>query len=151
MATGLSTAVMDRRVYMIRLEVHNMRAYENQEREGKSENHVTIALLLGDGQTVRLDMGTDPITFAGVLEIAFRENIVSGRTIRISDTRVTGCPRDFDPDHTRAASGGNRRVRDFLMLMRGNSRQLYRFMCTDFVAQGCRFWVYVSIPTGSRL
>jgi hypothetical protein len=53
----------------MRVEVHNLRHGEIQERQGKSENHLTFALLLGDGQSVRFDMTPDAITHIGSMVV----------------------------------------------------------------------------------
>lgn len=52
-------------VHRFRVEVHNLRAYEEEERSGKSENHITLAMLLGSNESVRIDMAPNQNTNLG--------------------------------------------------------------------------------------
>jgi hypothetical protein len=89
---------LDRRVHRVRIEVHNLRYGEKNERTGWSENHVTCALLLGDGQSVRIDMTPQVMTHNGTMMIQDRNTIVSKRTVRLTDINAVGCQNNFDPD-----------------------------------------------------
>jgi hypothetical protein len=73
----------------MRVEVHNLRHGETQEREGKSENHLTFALLLGDGQSVRFDMTPDAITHIGSMVVQDRDEYSSLSYRTIADHFIT--------------------------------------------------------------
>jgi hypothetical protein len=136
-----SNTHLSRRVHRMRVEVHNLRHGETQEREGKSENHLTFALLLGDGQSVRFDMTPDAITHIGSMVVQDRDEIVSMKTVRLTDVNAVGCQNSFDPDRTPSRCGRGRSVDCFLQFLLNHQMNRYRFMYVDSQAVGCRYWV----------
>ncbi|WPH01243.1 Hypothetical protein R9X50_00408000 [Acrodontium crateriforme] len=135
------TRYSSRRVYRIRVEVHNMRHDENTERDEKSENHVTFALLIGNGQSVRFDMTPNPRTRLGRLVVRGRAETVSRRTIRLTDINALGCPNNFDPDRPPPQQGQGYTVNDFLQYILRFGLHRYRFMYIDSQPLGCRYWI----------
>jgi hypothetical protein len=121
--------------------MHNLRHGETQEREGKSENHLTFALLLGDGQSVRFDMTPDAITHIGSMVVQDRDEIASMKTVRLTDVNAVGCQNSFDPDRTPSRCGRGRSVDCFLQFLLNHQMNRYRFMYMDSQAVGCRYWV----------
>jgi hypothetical protein len=101
-------------VHRVRIEVHDLRRDDEQERQGRSENHITFALLLGDGQSVRFDMTPDAITHISTVIVQDRDEIVSRRTVRLTDINTVGCQNSFDPDRTPSQYGRGRSVDCFL-------------------------------------
>lgn len=136
-----SNTHLSRRVYRMRIEVHNLRSGETHERDGRSENHLTFALLLGDGQSVRFDMTPDAITHVGSMVMQDRDDIVSRKTIRLTDVNAVGCQNSFDPDKTPSRYGGGRSVDCFLQFLLSHQMNRYRFMYVDSRSVGCRYWV----------
>jgi len=132
---------LSRRVHRVRIEVHNLRHDETQEREGQSENHFTFALLLGNGQSVRFDMTPDAVTHIGTMVMQDRDDIVSRKTIRLTDINAVGCQNNFDPDRTPSRHGQGLSVDCFLQFLLSHQMSRYRFMYVDSHAMGCRYWV----------
>jgi hypothetical protein len=132
---------LSRRVHRLRIEVHNLRYGENQESKGRSENHLTFALLLGNGQSVRFDMTPHAMTHIGTLVVQDRDEIVSRRTVRLTDINAVGCQNSFDPDRTPSQYGRGRSVDCFLQFLLSHHMSRYRFMYVDSRAVGCRYWV----------
>lgn len=132
---------LDRRVHRMRIEVHNLRYDEEQERKGKSENHFTFALLLGNGQSVRFDMTPNAVTHIGTMVMQDRDDIVSRKTVRLTDVNAVGCQNNFDPDTTPSEHGRGRCVDSFLQFLLSQHMSRYRFMYVDSQAMGCRYWV----------
>jgi hypothetical protein len=137
-------ARLQRPVYRFRVEVHNLRADEDGEREGKSENHVTFAMMLGNGESVRVDMGPHPTSKLGKMVVRYRADIVSSKTLRLTDINALGCPNSFDP--SRDPEPWKSRVTRYSVdqvlsgLVSGNMHR-YRFMYIDSQPLGCRYWM----------
>jgi len=131
-------------VYRLRVEVHNLRAGEDGEREGKSENHVTFAMMLGNDESVRVDMGPSPTTNLGKMVVRYRDDIVSNKTLRLTDINALGCSDNFDPSRdpepwkNRVARCSVDQV--LCRLVNGNMHR-YRFMYIDSQPLGCRYWM----------
>lgn len=132
---------LSKAVHRVRIEVHNLRAEESEERDGKSENHVTFAMLLGGGESVRVDMAPNPTTNLGKLSVRYRDNIVSAKTIRLSDINARGCSDNFDPDRRPARNSHSHSVNQFLLHIVTSNMHRYRFMEIDGQPLGCRCWV----------
>jgi hypothetical protein len=132
---------LGRRVHRVRIEVHDLRRDDEQERQGRSENHLTFALLLGDGQSVRFDMTPDAITHISTVIVQDRDEIVSRRTVRLTDINTVGCQNSFDPDRTPSQYGRGRSVDCFLQFLLSHRMSRYVFMYVDSQAVGCRYWV----------
>jgi hypothetical protein len=132
---------LNRRVHRVRIEVHNLRCGEENERYGWSENHVTCALLLGDGQSVRIDMTPEVMTHNGTMIIQDRNRIVSNKTVRLTDINAVGCQNDFDPDRSPSELGLGRSVGSFTHFLHEQHLDRYRFMYVNSQAMGCRYWV----------
>ena len=132
---------LGRRVHRVRIEVHNLRYGDAQEEEGKSENHLTFALLLGDGQSVRFDMTPDTITHIGAMVVQDRDEIVSKKTVRLTDVNAAGCQNNFDPDRTPSLRGRGLSVDCFLQFILSHQMNRYRFIYVDSHTVGCRYWV----------
>jgi hypothetical protein len=130
-------------VYRIRLEVHNLRADEDEERDGKSENHVTFAMLLGGGESVRVDMAPDQSTNLGKMSVRFRDAIVSNKTVRLTDVNARGCFNGFDPDRrpTPDTRFPPHSVQAVLLCLLNSNMHRYRFMYIDSQPLGCRYWM----------
>lgn len=131
----------ERRVHRVRIEVHNLRKDEGSAREGRSENHVTCALMLGSGQSVRIDMTPDADTHKGTMVLQERDRIVSRRTIRLTDINAAGCQNNFDPDQTPSLHGRGHSVATFVNFLLDHHLDRYRFIYVDSHAMGCRYWV----------
>jgi hypothetical protein len=131
----------ERRVHRVRIEVHNLRKDDGWERQGRSENHVTCALMLGNGQSVRIDMTPDADTHQGTMVLQGRERIVSRRTLRLTDINATGCQNNFDPDWTPSLHGRGLSVATFVNFLLDHHLDRYRFIYVDSHAMGCRYLV----------
>lgn len=131
----------EKRVHRVRIEVHNLRKEEGRQRKGRSENHVTCALMLGSGQSVRIDMTPDADTRKGTVVLQGRDRIVSRRTIRLTDINAAGCQNDFDPDRTPSQHGRGHSVATLAKFLLDHHLDRYRFLYVDSRAMGCRFWV----------
>lgn len=130
-------------VHRFRVEVHNLRAYEDEERSGKSENHVTLAMLLGSDESVRIDMAPNQKTNLGRMEVLYRNAIVSGRAIRVTDVKARGSLNGFEPDRRppRSDPASVYTVNQILMALVDNNVHRYRFVYIDSQPLGCRHWM----------
>jgi hypothetical protein len=134
-------AYSERRVHRVRIEVHNLRKDEKRKRGGRSENHVTCALMLGNGQSVRIDMTPDAKTHKGTMVLMGRDKIVSRRTLRLTDINAAGCQNNFDPDRTPSLHGRGHSVANFIDFLLDRRLDRYRFIYVDSHIMGCRYWV----------
>lgn len=132
---------MSQRVHRVRVEVHNLRFGEGQEREGKSENHLTFALLLGNGRSVRFDMTPNTQTHVGNMESQYRNATVSKRAIRSVDIDAICCQNNFDPNEAPSQHGQGYSVGSFSRFIIDHQLDRYRFLYVDSQAMGCRYWV----------
>jgi hypothetical protein len=134
---------LQKAVYRIRLEVHNLRAEEDGERDGKSENHVTFAMLLGNGESVRVDMAPNPTTHLGKMDVRYRDDIVSRKTLRLTYVNARGCEKYFDPDQSPTADERYppSSVDQILSFLVASNMHRYRFLYIDAQPLGCRYWM----------
>ena len=130
-----------RPVYRFRIEIHNLRDGELEQKDSKSENHATIALLLGRSESVRIDMSSDSLSPLSRMDVRARGDIVSRRTIRMTDINATGCPDSFDPDRMPPLSSHSRTVEDVLTFLLVNRLNRYQLMYIDSQPLGCRYRV----------
>ncbi|KAK4551540.1 hypothetical protein LTR86_011103 [Recurvomyces mirabilis] len=129
-------------VFACRIGVQNL----GLQRHFYSENHVTLYLLVGSGQSVRVDMrpraGRPRTDLAGALELRGHTYTRSNGIIRYVDVPANGCPLGFQPDGRGPQPGRDtRRVSDFVQLLRSNRLHRYRFLNVNGGGLGCRYWV----------
>ena len=55
-------------------------------------------MLLGNGESVRVDMAPDQVTNLGKMNVRYRNNIASAKTVRLTDFNARGCLNGFDLD-----------------------------------------------------
>lgn len=136
------TPLRESLVCRVRIEVHNMRTDEDYDRPGKSENHVTFALLLGNGQSVRFDM-SHTSTMLGKLSIRGRSTTLSRMVMKWTDINASCCPDQFNEAQAPMATRGAQRftVNDYMQHIIARSLHRYRFMYVDSSELGCRHWV----------
>lgn len=137
---GSSTAslIRSRQIFRCRVQILSLgRARDTN----FSENHVTIALLLGDGVSIGLDMQLVGPAVAGLgrLIISSRSYTRSNSTIHYLDFDAAGCPSDFAPSTPAPATGGRSAAR-FLNAIHQLNKD-YRFLCINGHMDGCRHWV----------
>jgi hypothetical protein len=134
---------LQKAVHRIRLEVHNLRAEEDGERDGKSENHVTFAMMLGNGESVRVDMAPNQSTNLGKMIVRHRDDIVSRKTLKLTDVNARGCGGSFDPDKPPKADKHHppSSVDQILSFLVARNMHRYRFLYIDAQPLGCRYWM----------
>ncbi|KAK6436024.1 hypothetical protein LTR95_007788 [Oleoguttula sp. CCFEE 5521] len=129
-------------VYQYRIAVHNLGV---QVQDEKSENHLTIYLLLGGNRSFHLDMqirsDTDDFETAGMLRRRPLLYNMSNTVIKFVDIDAVGCPAGFRPDQTPSAESSRlcKRLGEFVTVANRNGN--YRFTFMDGHPLGCRTWV----------
>ena len=130
-------------VYQCRLGVHSLGPQDDD----KSENHLTLYLLIGSEQCVRVDMrpnvSRDYKSHLGKLVLRGHDYSRSTGVIAFSDVDAVGCPSDFDPSRRATSTSESRTVNDFVNLLRQYRLKFFRFMNIDGKSLGCRSWMYV--------
>lgn len=126
-------------VFRCRIGAHTLGV---QVSNAKSENHLTLYLLTGNGRCVRVDMtvGNNDI-FVGKLILRAHDFTLSNTIIRWVDVDAYGCPSDFKAEEQPSGHSGTLTVQDFVDLIISQGYHKYRFMFNDGGAIGCRHWV----------
>lgn len=131
-----AAAVLDLPCYVFRVGVHTL---GQQVVDEKSENHVTLSLLLGGNACLRVDMKPGTRSWAGNLDIRLHPYTLSSSIIKYVDIPARNCPNEFDPQRRGPRSTNVRLVRDLMPLFA--RLQHFLFMNVDGKALGCRYWV----------
>lgn len=130
-------------VFRCRLGVHNLGPQDDD----MSENHLTIYLLIGSDQCVRVDMlpavSTDHNNLRGRLVLRGHDYSLSSGVIEYADIDAIGCPTDFEADRKTTGTTDSLTVRDFVRLLEDSGLDRYRFADLNGKSLGCRWWVYV--------
>lgn len=130
-------------VFRFRVAVHTLGV---QYADAKSENHLSIYLLLGEDRSVHLDMrpsGNDEWPLVGKLHIRGHTYQMSDTVLEYADLDAIGCPTSFRPHMIARATRSSRTVADFVQACVRNSFNHFRFLSADDHPVGCRSWVYV--------
>lgn len=130
-------------VFRCRIGVDNLGPQDDD----MSENHLTLYLLIGNDESVRVDMrpnvNNDYRDFSGRLELRGHDYTLSNGVIEYSDIDAVGCPDEFDAGREMTATSEARTVREFVGLLESAGLASYRFMNLDGKALGCRSWMCV--------
>jgi hypothetical protein len=141
MAPTASSSVRQAKDYSAfkRLSVHTVRIVAHslgvQVRGAKSENHLSIYLLLGQNRSYHMDMriaaptarsagDATAVETVGQLDLQGRAYLMSNSAIKHVDLEATGRP-----------------VEDFVNHLLSLNLQYFRFTFTDGHNVGCRSWV----------
>lgn len=129
-------------VFGIRVAAHSL---GRQYQDAKSENHVSIYLLLGRNRSLHMDMRPkvhqDHAETTGELSLKGRDFALSTSVIKFSDLNAVGCPAGFLPHTNARPSSFSRTVNDFRNFVIENHFPHFRFTFTDGHNLGCRYWV----------
>lgn len=132
---------IDNHVFRYRVAVHTLgRQYVNR----KSENHLSIYLLLGADRSFHLDMKpTDDETkpFVGKVILQGRPFLQSSTVLEWADLAARGCPANFNPSRRQEPTAGSPTVRDFILACTTARFHYFRFLCHEDNPVGCRTWV----------
>lgn len=127
-------------VLQCRVGVHSLGPQDNE----KSENHLTIYLLVGSNRSVRVDMvPSQRLPYSdllGTLVLRGHDYSLSDGIIKHVDINAVGCPADFNPVTSQVRASGSRSVQDFTSIVQ--QLPIFRFMDIDGKSVGCRSWVY---------
>ena len=132
-------------VFRCRIGVHSLGPQDDE----KSENHLTLYLLIGSDRCVRVDMtpsSTIPYSdLVGRLILRGHDYTLSAGIIRYVDVDARGCPANFNPGSQYTRPHGSHSVHEFVSLLVQRRLHMFRFMNLDGKSLGCRSWMY-SLP-----
>lgn len=133
-------------VFIYRIGVHNLGVQVNP----WSENHVTLYLLVGSGQSVRVDMrprsGQPCTDLIGTLDLRGHSYTRSQGIIQYVDVQACGHQAGFNPEGRRPLSTSRtRRVWEVIQLLQERGLHNYRFLDVNGSSLGCRYWMFVSL------
>jgi len=124
-------------VFSCRVGVHSLGVQVTDE---KSENHVTLYLLIGSNISVRADMRPADQGQYGLLDIRVLNYTRSNRIVKMCDLAAVGCPNNFNAGTQTLGTNASRTVEQFISVMTAGN-QFFRFLNVDGKALGCRYWV----------
>ena len=104
-----------------------------------SENHVTLYLLVGRGNSVRVDMRPDALN-TGELDLSGRAYTRSTHIVNFIDVAAANCPSGFHADSTPSRVGSRPTVSDFIDCISRRNLQFFRFLFVGGHSIGCRSW-----------
>jgi hypothetical protein len=129
-------------VFVVRVAAHTL---GRQEVGGKSENHLSIYLLLGRNVSFHMDIRPiggqgDTVETTGCLYMQRRAYHLSNTVIKYTDLNALGCPEDFTPVGSFWPLGPYYTVRHYVDFVIGGGFHHFRYTFTDGHSVGCRHW-----------
>lgn len=130
------------KVFVFRVAAHTL---GRQEVNAKSENHISIYLLLGNNTSFHVDIkpigGIGTMDTTGRLILQPRPYHTSNSVIVYTDLQARGCPKDFEPAKRFSAASSSPNVGDVVDLAISHNFHNFRYAFTDGHSVGCRMWV----------
>lgn len=127
--------IVNRLVFRCRIGAHILGV---QRRGDKSENHLTLYLLIGGGQSVRVDMLPKTGSLKGKLVLRGHDYVLSQGIIKHIDIDARGCPAN---QATVPKGTPGLAVKAFVSFLLQRRHHMYRFMFVDGHSLGCRHWM----------
>lgn len=130
-------------VFVFRVAAHTL---GRQLVDAKSENHISIYLLLGNNRSFHLDMKPvagrgNNVGTIGQLTLQGRPYHRSNSVITYTDLKARGCPDSFSPVQQPPTSSASRvTVEQFVEFVIQNRLHYFRYALTDGHSVGCRLW-----------
>lgn len=134
----LYNSFSERKVFKCRITVHTL---GRQVEDEQSENHVVINLLIGNRQSVRVDMTVRNLENEGSLVLKLYNYTTSTSAIKAVDISTRGCPTHFNPDAPILNVEHGLTVQDFVSTIVDSDYHMFRFLVLGEASLGCRYWV----------